>query len=61
MGVSLGMAVDWINDHIYWTDETFQSIHVSNLQGENRRTLIEYAIETPRGIALTPSDGYVYT
>ncbi|VDI79079.1 Hypothetical predicted protein, partial [Mytilus galloprovincialis] len=60
MGVSFGMAVDWINDHIYWTDETFQSVHVSNLQGENRRTLIANAIEKPRGVAITPSDRILF-
>ncbi|XP_076077801.1 low-density lipoprotein receptor-related protein 6-like [Mytilus galloprovincialis] len=60
MGVSFGMAVDWINDHIYWTDETFQSVHVSNLQGENRRTLIANAIEKPRGVAITPSERILF-
>ncbi|CAC5377965.1 LRP4 [Mytilus coruscus] len=56
-GISYGIAVDWINDHIYWTDETFQGIHVSNLLGGNRRTLIEYAIEKPKGVAINPSEG----
>ncbi|XP_071133750.1 low-density lipoprotein receptor-related protein 4-like isoform X1 [Mytilus edulis] len=60
MGSSYGMAVDWINDHIYWTDATFQSIQVVNLQGGNRRTLIDYLIEKPMCIAVHPSDGILF-
>ncbi|VDI75100.1 Hypothetical predicted protein [Mytilus galloprovincialis] len=60
MGNINGMAVDWINDHIYWTDETFQSIQVVNLQGGNRRTLIDYLIKKPMAIAVSPSDGILF-
>ncbi|CAG2222566.1 CD91 [Mytilus edulis] len=60
MGISFGLAVDWINDHIYWTDGTFQSIQVVDLQGGNRITLIDYLIEKPRSIAVHPSDGILF-
>lgn len=28
-----GIAVDWVADHLYWTDTNFNSISVSHLDG----------------------------
>ena len=54
-----GIAVDWIYNHLYWTDDVYHHIQVSNLDGSMRRTLIDYGIERPRALALDPNRGYV--
>lgn len=54
-----GMAVDWIYDHIYWTDAGLNHIQVSNLDGSFRKTLINTRLDEPRAIALLPQEGYV--
>lgn len=55
-----GIAVDWIYNHLYWTDDVYQHIQVSNLDGSMRRTLIDYGIERPRALALDPNRGIMF-
>jgi len=52
--VSIGIAVDWINDKLYWTDSSTKLIEVSDLDGSNRLALIWSNLDLPRPIVLDP-------
>ncbi|CAC5364193.1 VLDLR [Mytilus coruscus] len=55
-----GIAIDWIYDHLYWTDTGPNTIHVSNLEGGKNATITDNDLVEPRGIALDPIHGYFY-
>ncbi|XP_050670975.1 very low-density lipoprotein receptor isoform X5 [Leptidea sinapis] len=55
-----GLAVDWIYNHLYWTDTGKNHIELSDLQGNMRKILIRDRLEEPRSIALNPLDGWMY-
>ena len=50
----IGIAVDWVNNKIYWTDSLTKLIEVSDLDGSNRSALIWSDMELPRPIVLDP-------
>jgi len=52
-----GLAVDWIYNHIYWTDTGKNTIELANFEGNMRKVLIQDSLEEPRAIALNPIDG----
>ena len=54
-----GLAVDWINDNLYWTDTGTNTLEQSDLDGNFRRILVSNADE-PRGIALNPMNNTLY-
>ena len=54
-----GLAVDWINDKLYWTDSATKLIEVSDLNGSHRLQLISTGLSKPRAIVVTPLLGYV--
>uniref|UniRef100_H2YAY1 EGF-like domain-containing protein n=1 Tax=Ciona savignyi TaxID=51511 RepID=H2YAY1_CIOSA len=54
-----GIAVDWVTQNIYWTDETAGSITVSLLDGRYPKTLID-RIDTPRAIVVNPKSSYMF-
>ena len=50
------IAIDWINDKIYWTDASLQKVEVMDLFSGDRATLFDTGGGTiPRGIAVDPS------
>ena len=50
------IAIDWINDKLYWTDATLQRVEVMDLFSGIRSTIFDTgATTTPRGIAVDPS------
>ncbi|KAK6171173.1 hypothetical protein SNE40_019421 [Patella caerulea] len=57
---SIGIAVDWIHKHLYWTDQDLRQIAVSTLDGQMRRTLITKDVGKPRAIVVEPNSGYIY-
>ena len=52
-----GIAVDWINKKLYWTDTGIDLIEVADFNGTNRLVLIKQGLEEPRAIVVHPSLG----
>ena len=57
IGVCDGLAVEWRTSQLYWTDTTYDKISVSDLNGNNQRSLISSELEEPRAIVLDPDSG----
>lgn len=55
-----GLAVDWIYNHIYWTDTGKNTIELANFEGQMRKILIKDDLEEPRAIALNPIEGWMF-
>lgn len=55
-----GLAVDWIYNHIYFTDTRKYTIEIMNFDGNMGKVLIKDDLEIPRAIALDPLDGWMY-
>ena len=52
------MAIDWIGRRIFWTHDTGKGIFVANLNGKERRLLINTALPYwSFGIAVAPTVG----
>ena len=58
IGVCDGLAVDWRASQLYWTDTTYDTISVSDLNGNNQVLLISSSLEEPRAIALDLDNRY---
>lgn len=54
-----GIAVDWVNKKLYWTDTGTDMIEVADFNGSNRLELITTGLEEPRAIVVHPALGYV--
>jgi len=54
---SNGIAVDWVNRKMYWTDITYKRILVAELDGSKKSVLIEKGLGNPRAIAVDPIRG----
>ncbi|XP_012162012.1 very low-density lipoprotein receptor isoform X14 [Ceratitis capitata] len=55
-----GLAVDWIYNHIYFTDTHKCTIELTNFDGNMGKVLIEDGLDIPRSIALDPIEGWMY-
>ena len=54
------VAIDWINRKLYWCDFGSDTIEYSELDGTNRKLLLNTNIDQPRGLAIDPFSEYVY-
>ena len=52
-----GIAVDWVNKKLYWTDTGTKRIEVCDYEGRNRLHLVTTGLDEPRTIALYPAIG----
>ncbi|XP_070538617.1 low-density lipoprotein receptor-related protein 6-like isoform X2 [Ptychodera flava] len=55
-----GIAVDWLNNKIYWTDAAYNWIMVSDYEGTYYHCVVSHDLDKPRGIALNPLTGHLY-
>lgn len=55
-----GLAVDWIYNHVYYTDTHKCTIELTNFEGSMGKVLIKDALDIPRSIALDPIEGWMY-
>ncbi|XP_060033733.1 low-density lipoprotein receptor-related protein 2 [Erinaceus europaeus] len=58
IGVSFGIAFDWINGRIYYSDIKNQTINSMALDGSSRSVVAR--VTNPRAIVLDPCRGYMY-
>ena len=52
-----GLAIDWVGKKIYWTDSGSNSILVSEMNGQNKMTLISSGVDKPSSLVVDPSEG----
>ncbi|XP_060537054.1 very low-density lipoprotein receptor isoform X2 [Cylas formicarius] len=55
-----GLAVDWIYNHIYWTDTGSNTISLANFDGKMRKVLVRDDLEEPRAVAVNPLEGWMF-
>uniref|UniRef100_A0ABM0H074 Prolow-density lipoprotein receptor-related protein 1-like n=1 Tax=Saccoglossus kowalevskii TaxID=10224 RepID=A0ABM0H074_SACKO len=60
LGAPHGIAIDWITDHIYWTDSQYDTISVAKINGQNQKTLINTGLDMPHAIVVAPDRGLMY-
>ena len=53
-----GVAVDWVNDHLYWTEYTMHKISVSYLNGSFPSLVVNTSGGSPQSIAVHPGQRY---
>uniref|UniRef100_A0A8C7ZJ34 LDL receptor related protein 8 n=1 Tax=Oryzias sinensis TaxID=183150 RepID=A0A8C7ZJ34_9TELE len=56
----VGLALDWLQHNLYWTDSGDKSISVVSVDGTKRRVLINSDLSEPRAIAVDPHHGFMY-
>lgn len=56
----VGLAVDWVYGHLYWTDTVYRAVMMSNLDGTGRVTIVTKNLLIPRGIAVDPKRRFVF-
>uniref|UniRef100_A0A6A7FMH6 Prolow-density lipoprotein receptor-related protein 1-like n=4 Tax=Hirondellea gigas TaxID=1518452 RepID=A0A6A7FMH6_9CRUS len=56
-----GLAVDWLADNLYWTDEGRSCIFVCKLDDSSKRLILVHEdLSNPRAIAVNPPAGQMY-
>ncbi|XP_058798818.1 low-density lipoprotein receptor-related protein 8-like [Phymastichus coffea] len=55
-----GLAIDWIYNHVYWSDVGKKTISLTDFDGNMKKTLVTEYIEEPRALALNPLDGWMF-
>ena len=56
-----GLAWDWMNQKLYWTDYCDDDIEVYDPSTQVRRVLFEVGLSEPRAIVVDPTTWYVCT
>lgn len=58
----LGIAIDWIAGHIYWTNPSLNIIQVAYLNGSNAYVVVDSVntMERPNSLAIDPVAGFLF-
>ncbi|KAK7896046.1 hypothetical protein WMY93_021371 [Mugilogobius chulae] len=56
----VGVAVDWIYKHLYWSDLATKTISVSTFNGTKHKVLLDRGLKEPASIAVDPLSGFLY-
>ena len=57
LGRPEGLAIDWLTEKLYWTDQDLKQICVSRTDGKFRKALIWSNLDNPRAIGVDPKAG----
>eukprot|EP00794_Sanderia_malayensis_P017393 gene17393-19134_t len=60
LAVPDGIAFDWVAKNIYFAESAGNRIDICTANGSFRSPLISSGVDSPRGIALDPRDGYMF-
>ncbi len=52
-----GLAVDWVNDMLYWTDSGTRRIATAHIDGSDQTVLFSTSLTEPRAIVVDPEVG----
>jgi low density lipoprotein receptor-related protein 5/6 len=57
-----GLAIDWINDWIYWSSPRHKTISMAKLDGSYHLVVVDelHKLDEPRGVAVDPLRGYLF-
>ena len=58
VGLADGMAIDWMNESLYWANPETRKIEMFDLGGNETRTIVDTGLDKPRGVAVDPFEGY---
>ena len=54
VGVPHGIALDWINSNLYWTNEALRTVSVLSLTTHQKITLFDTRINNAQDIVVDP-------
>lgn len=54
------VAVDWIANNLYWTDQGRRLIEVARLDGSSRKVLIDLGLDHPKCLVILPNHGFIF-
>ncbi|XP_065832092.1 low-density lipoprotein receptor-like isoform X2 [Oscarella lobularis] len=62
VGAPEGLAVDWLNNRLYWTESDHGNVVMGSLDGDvsSRRVIVSMPKSKPRGIAVDPRRGVMF-
>ncbi|XP_059825945.1 prolow-density lipoprotein receptor-related protein 1-like [Hypanus sabinus] len=55
-----GIAVDWINKLLYWTDRGMKTLSVANFDGTKGKILFDTDLREPDSVVVDPLSGFIY-
>ncbi|XP_078614728.1 uncharacterized protein LOC144883882 [Branchiostoma floridae x Branchiostoma japonicum] len=55
-----GLAVDWLNQNLYYTDAYYNWIGLVNTNSTHRHVVVQTGLDRPQGIAVHPSRGQMF-
>ncbi|OTF78699.1 hypothetical protein BLA29_005463 [Euroglyphus maynei] len=53
------IAVDWIADNIYWSDQERHIIEVARIDGSSRKILIDLDLDVPKCLEVMPNSAFL--
>ena len=51
------VSVDWIGRKVYWTDFDLRKIEVMDMNGGNRKIIVQISVDNPMFITVDPTTG----